>query len=177
VASGQASATSAARYARTAIGGNCEKEKLIVPTFSTLLPQPPPIPPGVHLGKIVKASERTSANGNEMIVMTIQLPPPGSQRLPCVLTFCEQARRPIDAFCSSAGLIRPLEPDIEVELRAAHCLNRYIFFKVALGESDEPKIVRFLDREAALLINPAIAQIPIQPQAPVALPVVRKTSL
>jgi hypothetical protein len=148
-----------------------------MPTFSTLAPQPSPVPPGVHLGKIVKAVEKMSERGNPMIVMTIELPPPGSQRLPCVLTFCEQARRPIDAFCSSAGLIRPLEPDIEVELRSSHCLGRYLYFKVELDEDGGPKIVRFIDRDVAVQLNPALGAIAIQPRAPVTLPVVRKPSL
>jgi hypothetical protein len=105
------------------------------------------------------------------------LPPPGSQRLPCVLTFCDQVRRPIDAFCSSAGLIRPLEPDIEVELRASHCFGRYPYFKVELDEDGGPKIVRFIDRDVAVQLNPTLGAIAIQLQAPVTLPVVRKPSL
>jgi hypothetical protein len=145
-----------------------------VPTFSTLPPQPPQVPPGIHIGKVVRAVERLSSNGNEMLVLTLELPPPDRQRLPCVLTFVESARRPIDAFCSSAGLIRPLEPDIEVELRADHCLRRYIYFRLEHDESGTPKIVRFIDREQALLINPKLAGIAIQPLLPITLPVVER---
>ena len=145
-------------------------------TFRTLPPAPPPIPAGIHLGKIVKASERISSNGNTMLVMVIELPSPGNQRLPCVLTFVEPARRVIDAFCSSAGLIRPIEPDIEVELKPGHVLHRYIYFRVENDEDSESKITRFLDRAAAVTANPALAKVAIVPQEPLALPVIKTHS-
>jgi hypothetical protein len=141
-------------------------------TFRTLPPAPPPIPTGIHLGKIVKATERISANGNTMLVMSIELPSPGSPRLPCVLTFVEPARRVVDAFCSSAGLIRPIQPDIEVELRPEHVLHRYIYFRVENDEDSTPRITRFLDRAPAITANPALAKVAIVPQEPFALPVV-----
>lgn len=143
-----------------------------MPTFSTLPPQPPPIQPGVHLGKIVKAVEKVSERGNEMISMVIELPPPGRERLPCILTFVEAAKPVINAFTQSAGLLRPSEPNVEVELSANHCLGRYIYFKLEHDEEGAPKISRFISRDAALLINPRLAEVAIQPQAPVTLPIV-----
>jgi hypothetical protein len=95
-----------------------------------------------------------------------------AQRLPCVLTFVEPARKVVDAFCSSAGLIRPVEPDIEVELKPAHVLHRYVYFRIEQDEDGAPKITRFLDRAAALAANPALATVAIIPQEPLALPVV-----
>jgi hypothetical protein len=145
-----------------------------MPTFRTLAPVEPPPLPGVYIAKIVKATERVSEAGNSMIVMVFELP--DRRRLPCVLTFVEQACRPIDAFCSSAELIRPSASDIEVELRADHCLNRYVYFKLEHDADGAPKIVRFIDRAAALAANPRLAEIALQPQAPITLPVVRKSS-
>jgi hypothetical protein len=146
-----------------------------VPTFKTLPPIEPPPAPGIYVGKVVKAAERVSEAGNEMLVMRLQLP--DGKILPCVLTFCEQARRPIDAFCSSAELIRPSEPDVEVELRAQHVLNRYIYCKIEHDEDGAPRITRFIDRQAALAANPRLASVTLQPQQPLALPIVRKPSL
>jgi hypothetical protein len=143
-----------------------------MPTFSTLPPQPLPIPPGVHLGKIVKAVEKVSERGNAMISMVIELPPPGRERLPCILTFVEAARPVVNAFCSSAGLLKPVEPDVQVELAAHHALGRYLYFKVEHDEDGAPKITRFITREAALLIDPSLAEVKIQPQIPVTLPIV-----
>jgi hypothetical protein len=144
-----------------------------VPTFKTLPPIEPPPAPGVYIAKIVKAAERVSEAGNSMIVMVFELP--DRRRLPCVLTFVDQARRPIDAFCSSAELIRPSTSDIEVELRADHCLNRYIYFRLEHDEDGAPRITRFIDHQAALAANPRLAEIALNPQQPLTLPVVRKT--
>jgi hypothetical protein len=147
-----------------------------VPVFSTLPPPPPPIPAGVHLGKVVKATEKTSANGNQMISMTIELPPPDRQRIGCVLTFVGAAKPVINAFCASAGLPGPTAPDIQVELSAYHCLGRYLYFKVEQDEDGGPKITRFITREQALAINPKLAGVAIQPQAPVTLPILERPS-
>lgn len=148
-----------------------------MPTFSTLPPPPPPIAPGTYLGKIATATERTSANGNPMIVMTIELPPPDRQRLPCVVTFVPAARALVNALAASADLLRPSEPDVEVELSSHHLLNRYIYFRVEHDEDGAPRITRFIDRQVALAANPRLAEVAIQPQAPIALPIVRKPSL
>jgi hypothetical protein len=110
-----------------------------MPTFATLPPPPPLIPLGVHLGKVVKATERTSANCNQMISMTIELPPPGRERLPCILTFVEPAKPVINAFCASAGLIRPTAPDVQVELSAYHCLGRYLISSSSTTRTAGPK--------------------------------------
>jgi hypothetical protein len=144
-----------------------------MPTFTTLGLRPE-VPEGAHLGKIIKATERTSSNGNEMIVMTIELPPPGRQRLRCTVTFVPGAQVLVNALCQSAGLIRPSEPDIQVELCSHHLLNRYLYFRAELDESGAPKIVRFLSREQALSINPKLAGIAIQPLLPITLPVVER---
>ena len=109
-----------------------------MPTFTTLSLLPD-IPAGVHLGKIVKATERISERGNPMIVMTIELPPPDRQRLPCTITFVPAARALVNAFCSSAGLIKPSEPNISVEPTARHCLNRYLYFRLEHDEDGAPK--------------------------------------
>jgi hypothetical protein len=143
-----------------------------VPTFRTLLPIEPPPAPGIYIGKVIRAVERLSSNNNEMLVLTLELPPPGRERLPCILTFCEAARKPIDAFCSSAGLIRPLEPDVEVCLRPEHVLQRYVYFRLEHDQDGSPRITRFIDRQAAVQLNPKLAEVAIQSLPPVALPIV-----
>jgi hypothetical protein len=40
-----------------------------------------------------------------------------------------------------------------------------------------PRITRFIDRQAALAANPRLASVTLQPQQPLALPIVRKPSL
>jgi hypothetical protein len=143
-----------------------------MPRFSTLPPQQPPIAPGIYIGKIISATERISENGNNLISMRIMFP--DGQSLPCCLTFVPQARAAINAFCDSAGLIKPSDADAEVELTAAHCKGRYIYVVVSNNpESNDdcsPRITRFLTRESALEANPALGKITLQQQEPVKLP-------
>ena len=68
--------------------------------------------------------------------------------------------------------------DVQTELRAEHVRGRYLYGVVVNDVSDPasdpiPKIVRFISREAAILKNPSIADIQLQPQPAVVLPVVR----
>ena len=146
-----------------------------MPTFKTLPPVEPPPAPGTYVAKIIKAAQRTSEAGNEMLVMRIQLPE--GKTLPCILTFVERSRVVVNAFCSSAELIRPSEPDTEVDLRPEHCLNRYLYFKLECDEDGSPRISRFIDRQTALAANPRLAGIKLGPQQPLVLPIVRKPSL
>src|SRR6516162_8599137 len=97
----------------------------LMPRFATLPPQQPPLSPGVYIGKIASATGRVSEAGNDLISMRIVFP--DGQSLPCCLTFVPQARPVINAFCDSAQLTKPADPDVEVELTAAHCKNRYLY--------------------------------------------------
>jgi hypothetical protein len=110
-----------------------------------------------------------------MLSMRLQLP--DGKTLPCILTFVEEARRPIDAFCASADLIRPSEPDIEVELRPEHVLHRYVYFRLEHDADGAPRIVRFIDREIALQLNPKLADVAIQTLPAVTLPVAQMEEL
>jgi hypothetical protein len=147
-----------------------------MPVFTTLALSPE-VPAGTYLGNVIKATERTSSNGNPMLILAIELPPPGRQWLPCVVTFVPGAQVLINALVSSAGLVRPSEPDIEVELAPHHLMNRYLYFRVELDEDGAPKISRFIIREAALQANPRLADVAIQSLPPVTLPAVQKPSL
>src|SRR5262249_50380413 len=109
----------------TILDSSFQHVKNIVPRFSTLPPQQPPIPPGVYIGKIVSAIEKISEAGNDLISMRVLFP--DAQSLPCCLTFVPQARTAINAFCDSAQLAKPTNPDVEVELTATHCKGRYIY--------------------------------------------------
>jgi hypothetical protein len=107
-----------------------------------------------------------------MISMVLDLAP-GRQRIPSILTFVEAARPVINAFCTSAGLLLPAEPDVEVNLTAAACLGRYTYVRIECdSDNGEPKVTRFIPRATALILNPKLAEIAIQPHAPVTLPVV-----
>jgi hypothetical protein len=146
-----------------------------MPTFRTLPPVETPPAPGIYVGKIIKALERTSENGNPMLILRLQLP--DGKTLPSILTFVKAAEPVINAFCQSAELLRPSEPNIEVDLRPDHCLNRYIYFRLEHDEDGASRITRFIDRQAALAANPRLADIKLGPQQPLALPIVRKPSL
>jgi hypothetical protein len=148
-----------------------------MPTFSTLPPSPPPILPGTYIAKVISASERVSEAGNDMIVMRLLLP--DGRALPCCLTFVPQARPVLNAFCDSAGLTKPSDPDVEVQLTAEICKGRYLYITVSTEVESSgdptPRIVRFLTRDQALILNPALAKTVLQPQEPIQLPVVSHT--
>jgi hypothetical protein len=79
---------------------------------------------------------------------------------------------------ASCGLTPPPGEDVEAELRAEHVRGRCLYAVIANDISDPasdpvPRIVRFISREAAIVKEPGIASIPLQPQPAVVLPVVR----
>ena len=81
-------------------------------------------------------------------------------------------------FVESCELTKPPGNDVQTELRAEHVRGRYLYAAVVNDVSDPasdpiPKIVRFISREAAILKNPSIVDIQLQPQPAVVLPVVR----
>jgi hypothetical protein len=142
-----------------------------MPTFKPLTAHPSIIPGGCYVAKVVEARERFSNNGNEMIVMEIQLA--GSGTLPCILTFVEKARTAISAFCRSANMVFPDGDEADVKLTAANCLDRYLYV-VVTNETDQltgavSRISRFLSREEALVVNPALSRVTLKEQAPLLL--------
>jgi hypothetical protein len=147
-----------------------------MPTFKTNKTMAPVIPDGCYLAKVISAKEKLSANGNEMIVMQLQLA--GAGIIPCILTFVDRAKAAINAFCASAELIRPKVNNVEVNLTANDCLGRYLYvtiFNEHDGEGGDPypKIVRFLTRQAALIKNPQLSKIKLrEPQLPRQLKVI-----
>ena len=74
---------------------------------------------------------------------------------------------------------KPPGNDVETELLGEHVRGRYLYAVVVNDVSDPasepiPKIVRFISREAAILKNPSIADIQLQPHPAVELPVVKQ---
>ena len=147
-----------------------------MPRFLTRATTHDVIPDGVYVFKIVQATERVSENGNEMLVMKFSLP--DGRTIPTTITFVEKSRVLVNAFVESCELTKPPGNDGETELRAEHGRGLYLYAVVLNEVSDPasdpiPKIVRFISREAAILKNPSIADIQLQPQPAVALPAVR----
>jgi hypothetical protein len=138
-----------------------------VARFTTALLPPPAPKPGVHIARIVRARERTSENGNAMLRMVARFS--DLSELDFTITFVPKAAKLISFFCRSCDLELPKDEGIEVEIRPDDVLGR-IFYPVveADGEGLEaiPKITRFLSRAESLAVNPALAELKIQPQAP-----------
>jgi hypothetical protein len=148
-----------------------------MPRFLTSTTDHQHIPDGTYVFKIVTAKEPVSENEHEMLVMKLSLP--DGRTIPTTITFVAKARILVNAFVSSCGLTKPAEDGAETELRPEHVLNRYVYGVVINDISDPasdpiPKIVRFISREAAIPKNPGIAQIQLQPQPAVVLPVVNQ---
>jgi hypothetical protein len=151
-----------------------------MPTFKPKKSTTSVIPDGVYVTKIIAAEERCSGVGNDMLVMTLRLPT--GEALPCILTFVKKARTAINCFCDSAQLLRPDDPEADVELTAADCLNRYLYVGITNDNpgpvSDPyPHVSRFLTREAALVKNPQLATIVLEDQKPLELRRTREQTL
>jgi hypothetical protein len=114
------------------------------------------------VARIVKAKERTSSNGNSMLVMTARFP--GGEELGFVLTFVPKAVALIGYFCRSARLTLPQGEGIEVEICPDDVLGRYFYPVAELDSDGTPRITRFLSREEALALNPGIASAKLEPQ-------------
>jgi hypothetical protein len=147
-----------------------------MPRFLTRARPHDVIPDGVYVFKIREATERVSENGNEMLVMKLSLP--DGRTIPTTITFVEKSRVLVNAFVESCELTKPPGNDVQTELRAEHVCGRYLYGVVVNDVSDPasdpiPKIVRFISREAAILKNPSIADIHLQPQPALVLPAVR----
>jgi hypothetical protein len=148
-----------------------------MPTFFTSTADHQPIPDGTYLLKILAAVEKVSERGNEMLVMKLGLSD-GRRTIPCTITFVPAAKALVNAFVASCGLTKPSGDDVETELRAEHVRGRYLYAVIANDVSDPasdpvPKIFRFISREVAIVKDPSIANIQLQPQPAVVLPVVR----
>jgi hypothetical protein len=141
--------------------------------FVTASLPPPPPKPGVHVARIIRAREKVSENGNPVLRMTARFP--DHTELDFAITFVERASKLVGFFCRSCGLELPKGEGVEVEIRPTDVEGRIFYPAVELdGEGLEsvPRITKFLSRAEALAINPALAEIRIQEQQPVALPVV-----
>jgi hypothetical protein len=148
-----------------------------MPRFLTSTTDHEPIPDGTYVLKVLTAVERISERGNEMLVMKLRLPD-GRRSIPCTITFVPTAKALVNAFVASCELTKPPGDDVESELRAEHIRGRYLYGVIVNDVSDPasdlvPKIVRFISRQAAIVKNPSIANVPLQPQPTVVLPDVR----
>ena len=124
--------------------------------FTTTSLGTPPPSAGVHIGRILTAKERTSENGNQVLSMRLRFP--GGEELSAALTFTESTRKIIGYFARSAGLVLPTEAGAECEILPGDVLDRYLYVEVAYDDG-EPRVARYLSREEALSLNPALAQI------------------
>jgi hypothetical protein len=126
-----------------------------MPSINTLSPQRSPIGPGVYVAKVIAAKEKISEAGNDMPVMKLRLP--DGRTIGSVLTFVPAAQPVINAFCDSADLRKPADPDVAVDLSDSHCLCRYVYITVSVETDNQtgaqPKVTRFLTRVEALAIN------------------------
>jgi hypothetical protein len=130
----------------------------MAPSFNTLPPRQPSIPPGVYVAKVIAAKEKISEASNDMLVMKLMIP--DGRTIGSVLTFVPAAQPVINAFCDSADLPKPTDPDVAVDLNANHCFGRYLYI---IAETDnqagtQPKVTRFLTRAEALAVNPGTNQ-------------------
>jgi hypothetical protein len=136
---------------------------------------PPPAPkPGVHVARVVKAKERTSENGNPMLVMTAKFV--DSTELGFVITFVPKAAKLVNYFCKSCDLILPEGDGVEVEILPHHVEGRIFYPVVELDGEAIPRITKFLGRAEALAINPSIAAVRVN-QEPVTLSAIQRKSL
>jgi hypothetical protein len=139
-----------------------------MPRFTNAEPLPSAIAPGVHSAKVLSATVGVSPAGNETLKMRLTFP--GGERITSVLTFVTAAARVISCFCDSAELIRPDGGAKEFDLTVADVVGRYLYVVVSADPDPDtgdlvPRVTRFLTRAEAILRNPAITQVKLQPQS------------
>jgi hypothetical protein len=89
--------------------------------FTTAPLQPRGPSPGVHVARIIKAKEKTSQNGNAMLVMSGRFI--GGEELSFVITFVEKAAKLVTYFCRSAELELPKEDGVEAYRSPLHAIR------------------------------------------------------
>jgi len=126
----------------------------------------PPVAPGAYAARIVKAREKTSEAGNQMLLMTARLST--GAEIPFVVTFApsQKSAKLVAYFARSLDLIIPEGEAVEIELLPQDVLNRAFYPQIELDDEGQAKIVRFLSRQEAVAINPKIAEIRLRPQSP-----------
>jgi hypothetical protein len=126
----------------------------------------PPVQPGAYVARVIKAREKTSEAGNQMLLLTARLST--GAEIPFVVTFApsQKSAKLITYFARSLDLIVPEGEGVETELLPRDVLDRVFYPQIELDNEGQAKIMRFLAREEAIAINPEIAQIRLRPQSP-----------
>jgi hypothetical protein len=144
-------------------------------TIPELLPSGPK--PGVHVARIAEVKERVSEVGNTVWSLLANFP--GKTTLRFCVTFAPsgKAQRLIAFFARSLDLILPQEPGAQVDLRPEDIEGRLFYCTVELDEEGAPRITKFLRKDEAFAINPALRELAVAPQEPRTIRLVEKEGL
>jgi hypothetical protein len=135
--------------------------RLIIPE---LLPSGPKA--GVHIARIAEVKEKVAESGN--VVWRISARFVDKSRLTFYVTFApsEKAQRLVAFFARSLDLILPGAPGAQVDLRPEDIQGRLFFCTVELDSEGAPRITKFLRKDEAFAINPALSNVAVAPQEP-----------
>jgi hypothetical protein len=123
------------------------------------LPAPSPLP-GVHVARVLDVREKVSEAGNVVWSILARFPDKAELRFYVTFADSEKSRKLVVFFARSLGLILPDAPGSAIELVPKDITGRLFYCAVELDQDGAPRITKFLERDTALAINPALAQIP-----------------
>jgi hypothetical protein len=133
-------------------------------TIPELLPNGPKA--GVHIARIAEVKEKVSEAGN--VVWSLLAKFPDRSELKFYVTFADsdKSRRLVVFFLKSLGLVLPEAPGSQIDLSPNDAKDRLFYCAIELDSDGAPKITKFLSREEALAMNPAISRVAVAPQEP-----------
>lgn len=126
------------------------------------------LPEGAYMLRILEAIEQESSKGSDMIKLKLTTVPQ-NKYIWDYLVFHPKSAWVIQAFCRSSGLELPIN-EADVDLNPKDCLSRICYAELVheRGQDGRTRLVveRYLTRQEALKINPALQKVPLPDDAP-----------
>jgi hypothetical protein len=126
------------------------------------------LPAGAYMLRVLEATEQESSKGSDMIKLKMATVP-HDRYVWDYLVFSEKAFWVIADFCRSSGLELPLE-ESDIDLYPHDCLRRICYAELiherGRDGKDRLQVERYVTRQEALELNPALIQVKVPADAP-----------
>jgi hypothetical protein len=128
----------------------------------------PLLPAGVYMLKVIDCTETVSTNGSDMFKLKLATIP-HDRYVYDYLVFTPNSSWVIADFCRSSGLELP-DTEADIDIHPNDCLQRVCYAELVheVGKDGKTRlsVERYITRQQALGINPALAQISAPENAP-----------
>jgi hypothetical protein len=132
---------------------------------------------GVHMAKLLKATQQNSQKNNPMLKLQYGLIP-GREIVFDYLVFLPEQGGKIGDFCNSAQLVMPEDDSISFGMPVEHLIDRFVYIRIEIEEDNQGRgpraiVAQYLTREGALAKAPNGTKFPTVTQTPFVLPVIQ----